>query len=157
MARRIFRTGNSAFVSLAGKRCQSKGRSYSPRRSTRGSLWTIGIFVCSSLPKPLGPRSDTPYSGHPGRLCHVGEYAGLTAPLYRAVWPGRTHPAAAIRSFFPAPAYALTDEVHQTFVPGRESSVLDPLLDRAGVVGVPAACQVWLRAANRLEVTGEEG
>ncbi|HEY76474.1 MAG TPA: hypothetical protein G4O00_09880 [Thermoflexia bacterium] len=55
-------------------------------------LWMAGIFIFSSLSRPLGPLSDTPYGGLVGRLCHVAEYAGLAALLYRAVLPGRTHP-----------------------------------------------------------------
>ena len=118
------------------------------------ALWMAGIFIFSSLSRPLGPLSDTPYGGLVGRLCHVSEYAGLAALLYRAVQPGRTHPEAAIRSFLLALAYALTDEVHQSFVPGREFSVLDLLWDGIGAVVALVGCRAWSWAKFRAEVVG---
>src|ERR671914_2946165 len=61
------------------------------------------------------------------KLAHVGEYAILGGLLYRAV---RREPAAiALGSL-----YAVTDEVHQSFVAGRNGSPVDWLIDTAGVV-----------------------
>ena len=64
----------------------------------------------------------------------------LGALLFRAL--GRELPAIAIGI-----AYAVTDEVHQAFVPGRHGAVLDVLVDAVGVlVGV----YVLGRAARRV-------
>ncbi len=117
-------------------------------------LWMAGIFVFSSLSRPLGPLSDTPYGGPVGRLCHIGEYAGLAALLYRAVRPGQTYAEAAIRSLLVTLAYALTDEVHQSFVPGREFSVLDLLWDGMGAVLALVGCRAWSWARRGAEVVG---
>jgi VanZ family protein len=61
------------------------------------------------------------------KLAHLAEYAILGALLLRAV--GERVPA-----LVAGVAYAVSDEIHQTFVPGRQGSVLDVLIDSAGVV-----------------------
>jgi VanZ family protein len=87
------------------------------------------IFVGSAQ---SDPGADI---GEVGRvLAHAGEYALLTAlwtwafaPILR--WPVPPAVAAAI-SF----AYALSDEFHQSFVPGREASGFDLVVDAVGIV-----------------------
>ena len=74
-------------------------------------------------------------------LAHFVEYALLTAlwiwalapALGRAAWP-----AAAAIAF----AYAVSDEIHQSYVPGRVSDPLDVLADAAGI-----AASLWLARA----------
>jgi VanZ family protein len=88
-------------------------------------LWAAVIFTISSVPSldsGLGVW-DTVLR----KLAHVGEYAILGALLYRAV---RREPAAIVLGSL----YAVTDEVHQSFVTGRHGSVLDWLIDTAGVI-----------------------
>ena len=87
--------------------------------------WAALIFAMSSIPD-LG-------TGLGGwdlvlrKLAHAAEYAVLGALLVRAV--RREVPAAALGI-----AYALTDEIHQAFVPGRQGRPLDVLIDAAGVL-----------------------
>ena len=90
--------------------------------------WAAVIFAMSSIPD-LG-------TGLGGwdlalrKLAHAAEYAVLGALLLRAI--GREVPAVALGI-----AYALTDEIHQAFVPGRQGRPLDVLIDAVGVlVGV---------------------
>jgi VanZ family protein len=90
--------------------------------------WAGLIFALSSIPD-LG-------TGLGGwdlalrKIAHAAEYAVLGALLVRAL--GRELPAAAIGI-----AYAVTDEVHQAFVPGRHGAPVDVLVDTLGVlVGV---------------------
>jgi VanZ family protein len=89
------------------------------------AAWAAVIFTVSSIPSldsGLGTW-DTVLR----KLAHVGEYAILGGLLYRAV---RREPAAiALGSL-----YAVTDEVHQSFVAGRNGSPVDWLIDTAGVV-----------------------
>jgi VanZ family protein len=101
--------------------------------------WTALIFALSSVPD-LG-------TGLGGwdlvlrKLAHAAEYAVLGALLQRAL----NRPALA---FVLGTLYALSDEIHQSFVPGRQGSPLDVALDAAGVaVGVA----LWHRAQRRLE------
>ena len=86
--------------------------------------WAAVIFVFSSIPS---------LSTHLGvwdlvlrKLAHATEYAILGALLMRALqrWPA---------AFAAGVLYAVTDELHQTFVPGRAGRPLDVLIDAAGV------------------------
>lgn len=97
-------------------------------------LWMAGIFVFSSLPRPLGPLSHTPVGDWIGRFAHGLEYAGLAALLYRAFDGGQSCLQTGWRSLLVTVAYAISDEIHQTFVPQREFSLLDLALDTVGAL-----------------------
>ncbi len=72
------------------------------------------------------------------KLAHAAEYAVLAALLLRAV--RRELPA-----FLLGVAYAVSDEVHQHFVPSRRAAPLDVLIDSLGVgLGILA----WRRLAR---------
>ena len=60
------------------------------------------------------------------KIAHAAEYAVLGALLLRAL--GRPGLAFALGVL-----YAVSDELHQTFVPGRAGSPLDVAIDAAGV------------------------
>jgi len=107
------------------------GRAY--HRTVSGSVlrlwapvvaWAALIFALSSVPD-LG-------TGLGGwdlvlrKLAHAAEYAVLGALLLRAT----ARPGLA---FVLGTLYAVSDEVHQSFVPGRMGSVLDVALDTVGV------------------------
>jgi VanZ family protein len=65
-------------------------------------------------------------------LAHGGEYALLTLLWAWALVPSmgrRALPAAAAISFL----YALTDELHQSFVPDRDADPFDIAVDAAGI------------------------
>jgi hypothetical protein len=95
--------------------------------------WAALIFALSSVPD-LG-------TGLGGwdlvlrKLAHAAEFAVLGALLARAV--GRAWPAFAIGVL-----YAVSDEVHQSFVAGRQGSPLDVAID---AVGVAAGVLAWQR------------
>ena len=97
--------------------------------------WAALIFAFSSVPD-LG-------TGLGGwdlvlrKLAHTAEYAVLGALLARAL--GRSGLAVAIGVL-----YAVSDEVHQAFVPGRLGSPVDVAIDAVGVV-----CGVLLWQAAR--------
>lgn len=100
-------------------------------------VWAAVIFAFSAVPS-LG-------TGLGGwdlvlrKLAHVSEYALLGLLLARAT----RRPAVAVAL---AAAYAVTDEIHQTFVEGRHGAPLDVAIDTAGaLVGV----LVWLRWSRR--------
>jgi len=113
------------------------GRAY--HRTVHGSFarlwlpilaWAALIFAFSAVPD-LG-------TGLGGwdlalrKLAHVTEYAVLGALLVRAT--GRGWLAFALGTL-----YAASDEIHQTFVPGRMGSPVDVAIDAIGV-----ACGVVL-------------
>jgi VanZ family protein len=96
--------------------------------------WAGLIFALSSIPD-LG-------TGLGGwdlvlrKLAHTADYAGLGLLLQRAL-------DNAWASFLLGAAYAVTDEIHQAFVPGRLGSPVDVAIDAAGVaVGVVLALRL---------------
>ncbi len=69
------------------------------------------------------------------KLAHVSEFALLTVLLGRAlVRPHRTLAWLAWRVLPMAAGWAILDEWHQTFVPGRVGAVTDVLVDSVGVL-----------------------
>jgi VanZ family protein len=86
--------------------------------------WAALIFALSSIPD-LGTGLagwDTVLR----KLAHAGEYAILGALLFRAA--GRAGLA-----FTLGVLYAVSDEIHQSLVPGRLGSPVDVAIDAAGV------------------------
>jgi VanZ family protein len=100
-------------------------------------VWAAVIFAFSSVPSfstELGAW-DTILR----KLAHLAEYAILGALLCRAL--RRPRLAVAV-----ATLYAVSDEVHQTFVEGRVGAPLDVGIDAIGaLIGV----LVWTRLAGR--------
>ena len=91
-------------------------------------LWAAIIFAFSSVPD-LGTGLGT-WDLVLRKIAHACEFAVLGALLLRALRDERAALAAGV-------AYAVSDELHQHFVPGRVGSPLDVLIDSVGVgVGV---------------------
>jgi VanZ family protein len=93
-------------------------------------VWAAFIFVLSSLPDlPSPPGGLTDKHGH------VGMYGVLSALVLRGLsgvaWPGVTI-GTAVAAAGIATTYGATDEIHQRFVPGRESSWADLAADAVG-------------------------
>jgi VanZ family protein len=101
-------------------------------------LWAGLIFALSSIPD-LG-------TGLGGwdlalrKIAHALEYAVLGLLLLRAM--GREVPAAIL-----GVAYAVSDEVHQSFVTGRQGALRDVVID---AVGVLAGVYVFPRLVRRV-------
>lgn len=69
------------------------------------------------------------------KLGHLSEYAIFSLLLYRCFRKSREggwHAQPALWSIVVAGLYALTDEFHQLFVPGRTASLLDSGIDTVG-------------------------
>ena len=94
-------------------------------------LWAGVIFAFSSI-----PSLDTGFGTWDlvlRKLAHAAVYAILAVLLLRAL--GRVVPA-----FLGASAYAVTDELHQSFVAGRQGSIRDWAIDTAGAaIGLAVA------------------
>ena len=82
-------------------------------------------------------------SGVIGRIAHAGEYAGLTALLYRAVARSGRGRRASLISLGLALAYAVFDELYQKFTPGRGFELADVGYDLAGALLSLGLIQVW--------------
>jgi VanZ family protein len=87
-------------------------------------IWAGIIFALSSVPSLSSGLGA--WDVVLRKLAHVAEYGVLGALLARAVpelaaqWAGT--------------AYAVADEVHQNFVPGRHGALLDVAIDASGVL-----------------------
>ncbi len=78
------------------------------------------------------------------KLAHFGEYAVLVCLWWWALLTRVPHGRALALAFGISVLYAVTDEVHQTFVSGRAGRPLDVGIDTAG-----ALTAVWLIARSR--------
>jgi VanZ family protein len=97
--------------------------------------WAALIFALSSVPS-LSTGLGT-WDFVLRKIAHVTEYAILGFLLARAV--------SELPAFVLGAAYAVTDEVHQSFVEGRHGAPRDVLIDAFGV----AAGVLVYRAAER--------
>ena len=113
------------------------------RRSVLGAwlpviVWAAVIFAFSSVPS-LSTELGT-WDTILRKLAHLAEYAILGALLCRAL----RRPGLAILA---AILYAVSDEIHQTFVEGRVGAPLDVGIDALGAaVGV----LLWTRLRDHL-------
>ncbi|MGL6280029.1 MAG: VanZ family protein [Gaiella sp.] len=100
--------------------------------------WCALIFAFSAV-----PSLSTGLGGWDlllRKLAHLAEYAVLGFLLARAV--GSTWVALALGAL-----YAISDEVHQTFVPGRAGRPLDVAID---TLGVAIGIALWHRLGRPL-------
>lgn len=96
--------------------------------------WMGLIFFTSS-------RSDLPHLPEPWfdvvfrKATHAGAYALLVFWWWRALTRGRhANWPALLGSLVATLAYAVSDEYHQTFVPGRHGWGVDVMIDAAGAI-----------------------
>lgn len=75
------------------------------------------------------------------KILHAAEYALLCALWWRALAGVTTHGRAILAAAAISVAYAVSDEVHQSFIDGRHGTPVDVVIDSVGV----AAAAAWLR------------
>jgi VanZ family protein len=102
------------------------------------------IFVASSIPGSTMPdMGDFDFSLK--KTGHATGYGLLAAAYLRALTEGRL---ASIRQIFLAAfmtlAYAISDECHQIFTPGRNASPVDVMIDLAGAI-IGLTLWIWTR------------
>ncbi len=101
------------------------------------------IFYFSSQPSGSPTLEKFPFSSVIG---HFGGYFLLGFLLYRALagglnrWDGQAARLAVLLAIL----YGVTDELHQAFVPGRNPSPLDVVIDGAGALSAILVCRAWL-------------
>jgi hypothetical protein len=147
---------------------------YITRRYIRHTVWGWGpvlaailiMFIASAQPKygpPPGTRPLTIYfSGampvFPGlwefaikKSAHMVAYGMLTLLGLRALvgWSGMSRRKVAL-AIGMALTYALIDEFHQSFVPGRHASLMDIGLDLGGATIFGVVAWWWHMRQNRV-------
>ena len=100
------------------------------------------IFGLSSLPANQEDHGTLYVVSR--KLAHFGEYALLVALWWQALRRKLPHRRALALAFVIAVLYAVTDELHQTFVSGRAGTPVD-----VGIDSVGALTAVWLIARGR--------
>jgi VanZ family protein len=109
------------------------------------------IFALSStpqLPHAREPLLDVLLK----KGAHFSEYGILALLWLRALDPARLglgRPQAAVAALLAAALYAISDETHQAFVPGRHPAGVDVLIDSAG-----ASTAILLTVVRRRWVPG---
>ena len=91
-------------------------------------LLMAAIFYLShqpDLPQAPDPLLDVLLK----KLGHAAEYAVLFLMLVRALGQTRTADRVLDTSLLTTAAYAISDELHQSFVPGRRANWYDILID----------------------------
>ena len=123
--------------------------------------WAAVIFWFSSRTATqagdaLGPLANIPLVSE---AFHFGEYCVLAFLVFRLMatvaglryaTPAKSGPSVQPRDLLLGNisgaatfAYAISDEIHQTFVPGRAFSVEDLAVDLAGIVAGTGAAWAW--------------
>jgi VanZ family protein len=104
------------------------------------------IFALSSIAKlPSLPGGLTDHTGHFIGYTLLGSLA--LRGFADARWQGVTS-SAAWRSVLLASLYGITDEYHQSFVPGRTPAVDDWVVDTAGAT-IAALAILWIARTRR--------
>ena len=110
------------------------------RRFAAPLCWAALIFISSSVPGDSLPSPGLP---HLDKVAHAAGYAVLAWLLARAM--GAATRTGLIAATLIATLWGVTDEVHQTFVPGRDPDVRDAIADTLGAL---CGALVW-KAATR--------
>jgi VanZ family protein len=108
------------------------------------------IFFLSSLSEPPVPEEVGSVGGH-----WIG-YFLLAVLVVRALaggLPARVALRIALLAWLISVGYGVTDELHQTFVPGRTADIYDIYTDALGAAAGIAVCWAWgiLSRVSRLD------
>ena len=101
------------------------------------ALYAGAIFYLSAQSHPEDQLPSFVFKNVSDKVLHAVEYGILSLLCYRAFrWAAGPAVArqAVVLAIVTASVYGITDEVHQLFVPFRESSWLDWLADTIGAV-----------------------
>ena len=95
-------------------------------------LWGLVIFSFSSF--PVGSAAEIYWKDFiVKKTAHIVEYGILATLLYRAIVNSDVEKRKAMWvSILIAFLYGLTDEFHQSFIPGREPRIRDVIIDTIG-------------------------
>ncbi len=103
-------------------------------------LYALLIFILSSIPKLPQIGTDIPGLDKLGHIIEYGLFGLLLARAFKNSSSQFLTGNFLILTCLVSCLYGITDEIHQSFVPGRESSAWDVLFDTIG-----ALFFVWIK------------
>lgn len=104
-------------------------------------VWMALIFIVSGIPSEHIPKAGV-WDLLVKKGAHMAAYALLAVLWRRALGENRL---SWLMAFAITVLYAVSDEYHQTFVPGRNGAFIDVLVDSAGAL----ASLVIMRARSK--------
>jgi VanZ family protein len=113
-------------------------------------LWIGLIFFLSHQPTLLDVEEELGSLGEKilYKSAHVLAYAVLAWLWWRVLSPGRQLTGASLwAAFILTTLYGVSDEIHQSFVPGRHARLADVLFDASGALAMILLLRrvKWLR------------
>ena len=102
------------------------------------------IYYLSSLPNPIEqiiPEQALIYFDFERFIYHIVEYGILSLLFYRALKITVKNPQTL--AILITILYAITDEIHQFYVPGRFSNVFDIAIDSFGAVAMQSIINIY--------------
>ncbi len=114
------------------------------------------IFILSAqqtLPSPSSPAAT--FLMEQGG--HLLEYAILAALCFRAVTQTFPNRQPALWALAITALYALSDEWHQSFVPGRDAEVMDLVIDFLGALLGLSVRHLWMRRGRNAHTMRKMG
>ncbi len=116
----------------------------------------VAIFVLSSFPRLPTPDMGVDYGD---KLQHAFAYAVFAILICRALYFQETYlfwrRNHLSLSFVLGTLYGISDEIHQSFVPGRMADVYDAVADGVGcIIGVCIFWYFYTRTAKKTKLFG---
>jgi VanZ family protein len=109
------------------------------------------IFVFSSIPSEEMPH----FGGMDFFVKKLGHLAGYALLAFALLWGlGLQTPGAPLKAWLLAVVYAATDEFHQSFVPGRNASILDVGIDALGALVGILPVLMWRKTRTSPKTSG---
>lgn len=109
-------------------------------------LWAVVLFLLSAWPDGPG-REWLPWLPGKDKIAHVVLYSVFGGTLAH-VRRYSSFPVSAVLVIAVGLVYGLTDEWHQSFVPGRDPSLWDWVADAVGVIVGYGIVTRWLRPSR---------
>lgn len=117
-----------------------------PVRTRRDWVWPIALAAMVILASQR-PRLASPDITHIDKVTHFSVY-GLLATLVCRLGAGKR---GAIVAWVVVALFGITDEWHQSFIPGRSSDVADWIADISGAAVAVGAYTFWTAYRRLLE------